>query len=244
MVVNNVDWAPYVDRFKHGEWRAPIFRDLILDDARRLQRKPTILDIGCGRGFDHDIRLQKSIAAVAERYIGIEPDKDIPIEPFFTAVHRCFFEEAPIAAASIDLAFAVMVLEHIATPQAFLNKLAHVLADGGVFWGFTMDARHYFTRASLLAEGLGIKDGYLNLLRGARGSDRYENYPVFYRLNSPRQFLRHAAGFRRIDFISFSRVGQLNHYVPRPLRCITDFIDRRMMARGQPGSLLVVRLEK
>ncbi len=103
-----------------------------------------------------------------------------------------------------------------------------------------MDARHYFTRASQLTDALGIKDAYLNLLRGERGTERYENYPVFYRLNSPKQFLRHAAGFRRIDFISLARVGQLDHYVPRQLRFLTNFIDRATMRRGQPGSIFIV----
>jgi SAM-dependent methyltransferase len=244
MIVGNADWSVYADRFKRGEWRAPIFRDLILHDARLRRRPLTILDIGCGRGFDGDIRLQKSIAAEAGMYIGIEPDSEITIEPIFSAVYRCLFEDAPLGPTSIDLAFAVMVLEHIAEPKPFLERLANVLASGGIFWGFTMDARHYFTRVSQWADTLALKEAYLNRLRGARGVDRYENYPVFYRLNSPEQFLRHGAAFKRIDFISMSRVGQLDHYVPKPLRFITKSIDRLQMARGKPGSILVVRLEK
>lgn len=244
MLVGDADWSAYRDRFKRGEWRAPIFRDLILDDMRARQRPLTVLDIGCGCGFDRDIRLQKSIAADADRYIGIEPDPEILIEPIFSALHRCRFEDAPVPPASIDVAFAVMVLEHIAEPKPFLSKLANVLADNGVFWGFTMDARHYFTRLSRWADALGVKDRYLDALHGARGSQRYENYPVFYRLNAPKQFQRHAATFSRMDFISFARVGQLNHYVPRPLRFVTNFVDRLAMALGVPGSIIAVRLRK
>jgi cyclopropane fatty-acyl-phospholipid synthase-like methyltransferase len=41
----------------------------------------------------------------------------------------------------------------------------------------------------------------------------------------------------------FARVGQLDPYVPRALRALTDFLDRRAIARGKPGSLLAIRLQ-
>jgi hypothetical protein len=31
-------WAPYVDRYRQGEWRDRIFRDMVLEDARRRGR--------------------------------------------------------------------------------------------------------------------------------------------------------------------------------------------------------------
>ena len=70
-------WAPDLKRYRADEWRYCIFRDMILADARRLRPKPTILDIGCGAGFDGDVPLQRSIADVAECDIGVEADPEI-----------------------------------------------------------------------------------------------------------------------------------------------------------------------
>ena len=55
-------------------------------------------------------------------------------------------------------------------PRRFWDKLYEVLKDNGVFWGLTVDGRHWFRRASLWAERLKIKDRYLNYRFGARGS--------------------------------------------------------------------------
>jgi 2-polyprenyl-3-methyl-5-hydroxy-6-metoxy-1,4-benzoquinol methylase len=117
-------WAPYIERFRSGEWRDRLLHDLVVEEARRFGPKPTILDIGCGRGLDGDIPLQRSLANVAGRYIGIEPDPAIDLGTYFTETHRCHFEHAPLVPGSVDIAIAVMVLEHLPDPQAFWS-----------FWG-------------------------------------------------------------------------------------------------------------
>ena len=58
------------------------------------------------------------------------------------------------------------------------------LLPGGVFWGVAVDARHPFALASTLLAKLRMKDLYLNWLHGERGSNRYENFPIFYRANT------------------------------------------------------------
>jgi hypothetical protein len=137
-----------------------------------------------------------------------------------------------------------MVLEHLAQPRHFWDKLFEVLRRGGVFWGLTMDARHWFCHASLWAGRLRLKDWYLSALRGRRGEERYENYPVYYRSNTPRQVARYVGRFRTCECINLARVGQMNYYVPRPLQPLSDWLDRRAIARGKPGMLLLVRAEK
>jgi SAM-dependent methyltransferase len=218
--------------------------DLILEDARRLGRDLTFLEIGCGRGFDGDIPLQESMARAAGRYIGIEPDAAIPIGDYFTETHRCFFEDAELAADSVDVAFAVMVLEHLPQPRQFWDRLWTVLKEGGVFWGLTVDARHWFCRVSRWTERLRIKDIYLNALFGRRGVDRYENYPVYYRTNTPDQIGSYAGKFRSCSFINFSRVGQCSYYLPRRLHRLMDFWERRAIGKGKPGTLLAIRALK
>jgi hypothetical protein len=171
-------WAPYVARYRSGEWRDRIFRDLVLADARRFGTGPTILDIGCGEGLDGSVELQRSVAEAAGRFIGVEPDPEVALGDHFTETHRRSFQEAPLAAGTIDVAYAVMVLEHLATPQVFWDKLWELLVDGGVFWGLTVDARHLFAGLSLWAGRLKIKDLYLDLVLGrASEPGRYRNYP-------------------------------------------------------------------
>jgi SAM-dependent methyltransferase len=58
-------WETYHARYRAGAWRAPIFRDMVLSDIRSAGSGACVLDIGCGRGFDGDSRLQRSLAEAA-----------------------------------------------------------------------------------------------------------------------------------------------------------------------------------
>lgn len=142
--MSSLDWKAYDVRYRAGTWRAILFRDIILEEVGRRGQPTTVLDIGCGTGFDNDHGIQQVIAGSCSRYVGVEPDPNVPTDRIFTHVYHSTFEEAPIRAESVDVAFAVMVLEHIADPVRFIRKLHRVLVAGGVFWGFTMDVRHYF----------------------------------------------------------------------------------------------------
>jgi SAM-dependent methyltransferase len=237
-------WRSFQDRYRNGAWRAPVFRDMVLADIQAMGAGATVLDIGCGRGFDGDARLQESLAKVAGRYLGVEPDATVKPAVHFTSLHTRFLEDAPIAPGSVHVAFAVMVLEHLERPQPFWDKLHELLAEEGVFWAFTMDGRHRFCRASLFAERLRIKDIYLRFLRGKRGTQRYENYPAHYRCNTPAQISRYATAFAECEFVSFGRAGQLDYYVPRVLRPLVNCIDRWDLQHNRPGSLLAVRAVK
>lgn len=240
----DLEWSLYADRFRKGEWRAVVFRDLILQECRREPRvRPTLLDIGCGRGFDDDSKLQLSLSQEAAAYLGVEPDKEIAIQPCFTTVYRCLLEDAPIPSGSVDIAFAVMVLEHIENPEAFWAKLYDVLREGGVFWGFTMDARHWFARASALAEWLRLKDWYLDHLHAPCGQG-YENYPVHYRINLPNQIRMQTSRFTMTTIYNLGKVGQLDYYFPRMFRWLGRSLDALESSLHLPGSILVVRSQK
>jgi SAM-dependent methyltransferase len=234
----------YLRRYASAEWRAKIFADMVLDDLRELGPACTVVDIGCGGGFDDSRELQQRIAAHAGTYVGVEPDAAMAVGPHFSIVHRCPFESAPIPSASVDLAFCVMVTEHIEKPADFMARVADILRDGGVFWAFTIDLRHWSAWSSLLMEKSGAKDVYLDLLHGRRGVDRYCNYPVRYRLNTPGQVRRHAAAFRDADFLSLSRIGAEDGNLPRWLRPMNHFVDRVLRFVGAPGSNLAYRLTR
>ncbi len=232
-------------RYQGGESRKAVFQDLVRSSVQTFPEKgATVLDIGCGHGFDGDGDLQRSLAEQANRFIGIEPDMEIPSPVYFTEVHPCTFEEAPLEPDSVHVAYSAFVLEHVEQPALFWRKLHGCLVPGGVFWGFTVDARHLFSVVSLAAGKLKLKDAYLDWLRGRRGADRYENYKTFYRANTPGQIRRHTRAFRRADYLSVHRVGQLNYYFPRTLWPALHWVERLFMWLRLPGSILVVRLEK
>jgi SAM-dependent methyltransferase len=237
--------APYLERYRAGEWRDSIFRDVILNELQPQERQSTILDVGCGRGFDSSIPIQASIARVAGTFIGVEPDFSAQPASYFTVVHRTSLEDAPIEPESVDLAYAVMVLEHLRDPEHFFAKVWNVLVPRGVFWALTVDRRHWFCSASNLMERLRIKELYLRALLGRRGTyNRYDNYPVYYRSNCPSQIAPFVRQFSRADYYNFARLRQANSYFPPPVRPLITTWDKWALRRDKPGILLLVRLEK
>lgn len=240
------EWDSYYERFRSGEAIAPIFRDLILADAKQVNQdgELVLLDIGCGEGLVHRQGLQRTLAKAVSQYIGIEPDLDIQLGGYFTSQYRCLFEDAPVQSDSIDVAFAAMVLEHLADPQVFWDKVYAVLRPGGIFWGLTVDARHWFALLSFVVERFHIKDWYLSTIRGKRGIDRYDNYATYYRSNRPRQIRRMTRKFRQTEILNFGRVGQFDYYVPVKLRWLIHTFERLTVHLGWPGVTMAVRVEK
>jgi SAM-dependent methyltransferase len=233
-----------VRRYREGTCRDRIVHDFIMGDAARLGSPLTMVDIGCGKGFDTDIPLQQSLVRAATHYIGIEPDLAVTPGEYIKDVRRCLFEQADLRPSSVHLAFAVMVLEHLEHPQSFWDELHEVLVPGGVFWALTVDARHWFCRASLWAQRLRLKGWYLSWLLGARGQSRYEDYPVFYRSNVPADVERYGRAFASIRCFNLARVGQCDEVFPRFLRPLSQRLEAGRIRRGKPGTLLVIRAAK
>jgi SAM-dependent methyltransferase len=221
-------WRQWLDRLAQGEWRTPIFYDMVRAEIERRSShgRPTVLDIGCGKGFDGEVRFQTQLAQQAGRFIGIEPDPAVALPDVFSEVHRTYLEDAPIPAASVDVAYAVMVMEHVATPERFWNRLHEVLAPGGVFLAFSVNGAHWFAFVSRLLGALHLKTAYLNLLHGRRGAERYEDYPVFYRTNTARRIKRWTAGFSEVAVVPCGPVGQVAYYAPAPLQGAVRLFDR------------------
>lgn len=232
----------YRRRYRGAEWRAAIFADMVLDDLRELGPLSTVLDIGCGGGFDGAVAFQELIASKCQCYVGVEPDLAARPADCFSSVHRALFEDAPVPTNSVDLAFGVMVVEHVADPLRFMTKVADVLKDHGVFWAFTVDCRHWSTWSSMLMEKSRVKTAYLDAMHGRRGEQRYANYPVHYRLNSPRSIARYARAFVSIEVINLARVGAEDDNLPRILHPINHWLDQILERVGAPGSNLAVRL--
>ena len=221
------EWSVWLARLRTTEWRTPIFFEMVSREIGTLtgNRRPTVLDIGCGLGFDCEVRYQQALSTQAGRFIGIEPDRTIDPPKFFSEVYQTTLEEAPIAQGSVDVAYAVMVLEHVADPAAFWSRLHEILAPGGVFLAFSVNGAHWFAPIARFMSIIKLKTKYLDLLRGKRGADRYKDYPVYYRTNTVRQIRRHARQFRAIRTDLFGAIGNVADYAPGPLQPTVRAVD-------------------
>ncbi len=241
---SDATWEDLFRRWRQGAYRASFFRDMILTDVRRFHPKPVLLDIGCGRGFDGEPELQQSLAELADRYVGVEPDASVRLSDCFTEVHRCRLEDAPLAPASIDVAYAVFVIEHLRCPREFFDKVFEILVPGGVFWGFTIDLRHFFALVSLATDGLGVKGWCLKRAGSTEAIRGPGHYRTFYRANTPCAVRRCVGPFRSIRLMNLHQEGQFDAYLPGWARRGGRWLDRLTAALGLPGPMLVVRLEK
>lgn len=226
--------------------KAEFFAGVVFDELERMRDRPalTALDVGCGGGFHHRPDLQAQIGSRTSRFLGVEPDPDAHVQAEFAAIYRSTLEGADLPPNSVDLAYAVMVLEHVADAESFFAKLDSVLKPGGVFWGFTVDRRHWFAWSSQWMQRLGLKDRYLDLLHGKRGEERYENFPTHYRCNSPRALQELAGQHLKVETWSLHKHGQLDFYLPRWTWPVAHLVDRVSMMAGLPGSVLAVRVSK
>jgi SAM-dependent methyltransferase len=221
------DWSISLARLRTKEWRTPIFFEIVSQEiaARAGARRPTVLDIGCGLGFDTEVRYQQALSTQAGRFIGIEPDRAIEPPKLFTEVYHTTLEEAPIAPGSVDVAYAVMVLEHVADPAPFWSRLHEILAPGGVFVAFSVNGAHWFAPIARFMSIIKLKTKYLDLLQGRRGTERYEDYPVYYRTNTVPQITRYARQFRAIRTDLFGPTGNVASYAPRALQPAVRALD-------------------
>jgi SAM-dependent methyltransferase len=235
-------WRTWLARLNSWEWRTPVFFEIVSREigVRSGATRPAVLDIGCGLGFDGEVRFQQALAAQAGRFIGVEPDFTVDPPQIFSEVHRTTLEDAPIARGSVEVAYAIMVLEHVADPAAFWSRLYDILAPGGVFVAFSVNAAHWFAPLARLLSAMRLKSRYLDLVHGKRGMERYADYPVYYRTNTLRQVRRVAGGFRSIAALPFGPAGIVASYAPRRLRPIVRAADRlAYRLHGQPINIMI-----
>ena len=235
-------WPVWLARLNSQEWRTPIFFEIVSREiaARSGATRPTVLDIGCGSGFDGEMRFQEALAARAGRFIGIEPDVAIDPPRCFAEVFRSTLEDAPLARGSVDVAYAIMVMEHVADPAAFWSRLYEILAPGGVFVAFSVNGAHWFAPVTRFMSVTKLKSRYLDLVSGKRGTERYADYPVYYRTNTRTQIRRVAGAFRRLETLTFGAAGDVAAYAPARLRPLVRSVDRlEYRLRGQPANIII-----
>lgn len=225
-------------------------REALMDRRCARDGAPvTALDIGCGQGIsEHPVEgpaFLRGIREAADVLVGLEPDPAVsPAHGLFDQVVRSTMEEALLAPASVDVAYAYYVVEHVAQPARFLAAVARVLRPGGVFVAMTPHGGHWFSRMARLAGRLRMDGALLRVARGAREADAY-HYPVTHALNDPERLLPMARdiGFTTVRPAMFDH-GDVLPYLPRVVRPLYDWWSRQVEGRGrQPLVCLLLRME-
>lgn len=151
------------------------------------------LDIGCGRGTQADdpVGVRRDLRILrghCRQVIGIDVDSG--------AAENRFIDEFrliepggpwPVEDASIDLALADFVVEHIPDPDQFFSEAARVTKPGGYLCIRTINRRSYLGVASRLVPSR----LHVRALQRAQPGRRSEDvFPTVYRANTQKQLAR------------------------------------------------------
>jgi len=207
------------------------------------QRHGRVLDIGCGGAAPHAVRM---FAGPIGPMDGVDPDPIIATHPGLVQRWQMAFESAPIPKQTYGLAYAYNVLEHIAEPRAFFEKLASVLEPGGVFLALAPNARHPFAWISRIVEVLHLKAAAGRMLgRREEYAMNVNPYPSYYRANSPAAIRQAIAGLELSASFTFVPCVQWEMYFPRWLRWMPYVWDRAVTSRAASmNQVVIVRLDR
>lgn len=167
-------------------------------------RSSIVLDVGCGRGayaedpvaIRRELRIFKGKVG---RVIGIDVDPAAAGNPFLDEFQPFVGGAWPVPDASIDVAVADCVLEHVADPPAFFGDARRVLRPGGVLCLRTTNAWSYVALAARLVPNRHHSRVTARVQERRKAEDVF---PTLYRCNSvPR--IRHALKRHGFDGVAY-----------------------------------------
>lgn len=164
---------------------------------RHVRAETIVLDVGAGRGAGPVLNIRGKVA----RVIGVDPSRDIRKNPGLDEWHVGDAQAMPfLQDASVDLAYARYVAEHLQEPLLTLTELRRVLKPGGHFLFITPNRRHYVPS---IARGLPTL--VHKAVNAARGRASEDTFRTVYALNSPSDIhaLGVRAGFSRVEVFLF-----------------------------------------
>src|SRR5581483_10099826 len=148
------------------------------------------LDVGCGRGTQGDdpVRVRRDLRILRGRcrkVIGIDVDP-LGAENAFIDEFRLITidRDWPVEEASVDLALADFVVEHVDDTDAFFTQVARALRPGGYLCIRTINVNSYLGVASRLV----LSDRHYKVLRRTHVSRQAEDvFPTLYHCNTRRR---------------------------------------------------------
>lgn len=157
----------------------------------------TILNIGCGRGAGKDDSCPyraklHDLRGSGRRVIGIDIDESAAGNPFvdeFRLIERP--KSWPVETASIDLAMADYVLEHVERPEDFFEELHRVLKPGGVACLRTPNRWGYVSMLARLIPNRFHRKVVTTVQKERKDEDIF---PTYYRANSKRAIRKWTRG--------------------------------------------------
>jgi SAM-dependent methyltransferase len=169
-----------------------------------LPPRGTALDIGCGRGAQaaDPVRIRRELRTLgrsAGRVIGIDVDPAAAANPLLNEFRLIETPVWPIESATIDVAVADWVVEHVSDPGVFFAETFRVLRPGGCLCLRTANARSLVGLAArLIPNRL-----HARVLQVAQhGRKAQDVFPTVYRCNTRK--LLHAAlqraGFQAVTY--------------------------------------------
>ena len=190
-----------------------------------------VLDIGCGPAMTLGL---EPLYDVFQHLDGVDPSPDVSRHPKLRERWHGELESSGVPNGVYDMAYAYNVVEHIAVPLPFLQRVKQVLRPDGVFWALTPHALHPFAAAVRTVQAIGLK-------KAARARNEGVNdYPAYYRLNSASAVTEAAekCGFRSAEFVFMPNVNW-DTYFPTWARFIPHTYDRLLGFRFPSRMLLL-----
>lgn len=108
---------------------------------KNIKFDSVVVEVGAGAGLCKHVQKIKESAA---KLIGVDPSRNIFKNPYVDEKIVSYFEEAPIDDDSVDVIYSIYVMEHIAKPEIFFNKVYKTLRKGGKMFFITPNKCHYF----------------------------------------------------------------------------------------------------
>jgi SAM-dependent methyltransferase len=182
-----------VSRHFHPELRFGGFSDLdgtirfYLRVQELLPANGVALDVGCGRGAQAEdpVRIRRELRSLrgpGRRVIGIDLDPAGATNEFIDEFRLIGSDlRWPVESASVDLALADFVIEHVEDPEAFFSEARRVLKPGGVLCIRTINVASYLGIASRLVP-VALHTRVLARLQPERSSE--DVFETMYRANT------------------------------------------------------------
>lgn len=166
-------------------WDNWAFREAIL---ARITPAMTVLDLGAGAGIVAAMNFKGKAAHVC----GIDLDPRVTENPFLDEARIVDAGAIPYPDRSFDFVFCNSVVEHLEDPVAVFREVARVLRPGGHFMFKTPNRTHYMPMIAQLTP-----HSFHQAYNKARGREREDTFPTFYRANTRRdvEAVAKASGF-------------------------------------------------
>jgi SAM-dependent methyltransferase len=104
------------------------------EEADRLGRPLTVVDLGCERGWLKHFTPRGAVA----RWVGLDwnPPAEVRKLAAYDEVHHANFDEPlPLPSASADAVVSLHVFEHLPRPGSTMAEISRLLKPGGIFLG-------------------------------------------------------------------------------------------------------------